>query len=132
MLKKTHIAVGVLATLPIVYATKNYYSIVGLLGATAPDVDIILGIKHRTITHSILMLCITSLPFFIFNFNIGLIWFLNYFIHLILDSLTKMGVPFLYPWNRKNYGYKKIRTGSAEDLFICLISIYIIGYLFIF
>ncbi|BDR82576.1 metal-dependent hydrolase [Clostridium tetani] len=131
MTRKTHIAVGLAATLPIVYTT-NYYSIVGLLGATAPDIDIILGIKHRTITHSIVMLCITSLPLFIFNFNIGLIWFLNYFIHLILDSFTKMGVPFLYPWSTKYYGYKKIRTGSAEDLFLCLISIYIIGYLFIF
>ncbi|RXI70483.1 metal-dependent hydrolase [Clostridium tetani] len=132
MTRKTHIAVGVMATLPIVYTTKNYYSIVGLLGATAPDIDIILGIKHRTITHSIVMLCITSLPIFIFNFNIGLIWFLNYFIHLILDSFTKMGVPFLYPWITKYYGYKKIRTGSVEDLFLCLISIYIISYFFIF
>lgn len=132
MTKKTHIAVGLVATLPIVYTTKNYISIIGLLGATAPDWDIILGIKHRTITHSILMLCITSLPFFILNFNIGLIWFLNYFIHLGLDSFTKTGVPFLYPWNKKYYGFKKITTGKSEDLFLCLISIYIISYFFIF
>lgn len=132
MIKKTHLAVGLAITLPIIYTSKDYISFIGILGAVAPDWDLKLGIKHRTITHSILMLCITSLPFFVYSFNIGIIWALNYFAHLALDSLTKMGVPLLYPFNSNYYGLKKLKTGKEYDLLICLMSIYIICYLFLF
>ena len=54
-------------------------------------------------------------------------WFVSYFLHLIADSFTKMGVPFLYPFVKRNYGPKIIRTGGAEDMFVCILAIFIIS-----
>lgn len=126
MTKKTHVCVSIAATLPIILAFKNPYLIFGLLGSTIPDIDLKLGIKHRTITHSILALLMSSLVLAILDMPTGLIWGLNYSIHLLLDSFTKTGVPLFYPYIKNYYGLKLIRTGEAEDLFICLVAILII------
>jgi inner membrane protein len=125
MTKKTHIAVGILATLPLIKILPAYV-IVGILGATMPDYDLKLGIKHRTITHSLLVLFLATITVMLFNFSLGLIFGLNYLIHLLLDSCTKTGTPFLYPFNKKYYGPKLIKTGGTEDLSICLLAIFLI------
>lgn len=125
MTKKTHVAVGVAITLPII-SVCPIYSVFGLLGAVIPDWDMLLGIKHRTITHSLIALLISSMVVIFINFGIGLVWFVSYTSHLILDSFTKMGVPLFYPRNKKYYGFKLIKTGGAEDLFICLLTIFFI------
>lgn len=129
MMKKTHVAIAVAAAIPVInYLNIPYVSLVGIIGATAPDWDLLLsGIKHRTITHSLLMLFASSLFISLFNINIGLIWFLSYLLHLIADSFTKMGVPFLYPFIKERYGFKLIKSGGAEDMFICLVSIFLIS-----
>ena len=128
MMKKTHTAIAIAAAIPVInYFNIPYISIIGVIVATAPDWDFALGLKHRTITHSVLLLFISSLLISIFSVNIGLIWFISYFLHLIADSFTKMGVPFLYPFLRKNYGFKLIRTGGAEDMFICIVAIFLIS-----
>jgi len=127
MTKKTHICVGIALTLPLLSIVPEY-AIVGIIGATLADYDLILGIKHRTITHSLLTLILATITVMLFNFNIGLVFGYNYSIHLILDSFTKMGVPFLYPFKKKYYGLKLIRTGGVEDMFICLLAILLIFY----
>lgn len=106
MTKKTHITVGAAATIP--------------------DIDLSLGIKHRTITHGFISLILSTLVLSLVNIPISLVWGLNYAIHLILDSFTKTGVPLFYPYNKKYYGMKLICTGQSEDLFICLIAILVI------
>lgn len=126
MTKKTHIAVAVAAILPIIIANYSPITFIGLLGATAPDWDMLFGIEHRTITHSFIALLTSSLIVYIFSYNAGLIWLIAYISHLILDSFTKMGVPLLYPFKKKYYGLKLIKTGSSEDLFICLLAIFFI------
>ena len=123
MTKKTHLCVGIALTLPIVYTFFNPISFVGILGSIAPDWDLKLGIKHRTITHSLLSLIISTSIIYIFSSSIAIVFALNYLLHLILDSLTKMGVPFLYPFKNRYYGLKLIRTGGTEDLCICAIAI---------
>lgn len=118
MTKKIHIAVGVAATLPII-TVNTPILFIGVLGAIVPDWDIlILGMKyHRTITHSFVSLLISTLIVSLFNVKLGLIWGISYLTHLLLDSFTKMGVPVFYPFNKKYYGFKLIRTGGSEDLF---------------
>ncbi|NFV48380.1 metal-dependent hydrolase [Clostridium botulinum] len=123
MTKKTHLCVGIALTLPIIYTFFNPISLLGILGSIAPDWDLKLGIKHRTITHSLLALIISTSIIYIFSSSIAIVFALNYLLHLILDSLTKMGVPFLYPFKNRYYGLKLIRTGGTEDLCICAIAI---------
>lgn len=130
MMKKTHAAIGIAAAISLIsYFNVPYISIIGVLGATFPDADLKFGIKHRTITHSILLLFISSAVICCINFEIGFIWFVSYLLHLIADSCTKMGVPFLYPFVKKNYGLKLIKTGEAEDIFIFILAVYLISVL---
>lgn len=128
MMKKTHISIGIATALPIInYFNIPLISILGAIGSVAADWDFILGIKHRTITHSLLLLFISSFLVSLFNVNISTIWFISYLLHLIADSFTKMGVPFLYPFIKKNFGLKLIKTGESEDMFICLLAIFLIS-----
>lgn len=130
MTKKTHIAVGVAATLPLI-SLLSPLVLLGIIGSFAPDWDILLRIKHRTITHSLLALSLSTLIISTFNYKIALVWGLNYLIHLILDSFTRTGVPWLYPFKKRYYGLKKVKTGESEDLFICLLAIGFIVFRFI-
>lgn len=129
MMKKTHVAISLAITIPIVkYLNIPYVNLIAVLGATAPDWDIIIpGIKHRTITHSLLISIISTALISSFNFSIGFIWFISYLSHLLSDSFTRMGVPLLYPFKKENYGFKLIRTGQSEDMFVCLLAIFIIS-----
>lgn len=132
-MRKTHIAIGCVATSILL---SNHIiqplSIIGIVGATFSDIDYKLGIKHRTITHSILMLTLTSIMISFFSKDIALVWFVNYLLHLIADSFTKSGVPFLYPFIKKSYGFKLIKTGSSIDYFIAIVSLYILSEILIF
>ena len=67
------------------------------------------------------------LPIGIFNIDMAILWFIAYALHIIADSFTKMGVPFLYPFIEKKYGLKLIYASGAEDLFVLLVAIYIIS-----
>lgn len=131
MMKRTHIAIGVAAGITII----NYFNLpfIGIVscyfGSVAPDWDFRLGIKHRTWTHSLLLLAVSTYLIYLFNLNSALLWFSAYLLHLIADSLTKTGVPFLYPFIKNNYGFKLFTTGKSEDLFILLIFIWIISEL---
>ena len=102
MMKKTHVAIALAAAIPVVnYLSIPYISLLGVVGATAPDWDFRLGLKHRTITHSLLLLFLSSFLIAYFSINIAAVWFLSYLLHLIADSFTKMGVPFLYPLKKE-------------------------------
>lgn len=53
--------------------------------------------------------------------DIASIWLLCYFSHLILDSITVSGVPFLYGYKKTRYGLKLFVTGGLFDkLLLCL------------
>lgn len=129
MMGRTHTAIGILAAIPVIrYLDLPYVFITGsIIGSVAPDWDLYLGIKHRTITHSLLLLAISTIGIGLFSINMAIMWFIAYALHLIADSFTKMGVPFLYPFKKKRYGAKLIYASGAEDLFILLVAIYIIS-----
>ncbi len=121
MMKRTHMAIGLAATIPLIVIEP--ISVIGALGSTVPDWDYKLGIEHRTITHSLLFLGLTTGIVRILNLHTALVWFICYGLHLVADSFTKMGTPYLYPWNKKYYGLKKIKTRGGEDYFIQLMAI---------
>ena len=128
MMKKTHTAIGIAAAIAIINKfSLPYISIIGVIGANAPDWDFKLGLKHRTITHSLFLLFISSFVISFLSKNIAVIWFVSYLLHLLADSFTKMGVPFLYPIVKQRYGLKLIKTGGVEDMFICLLAIFLIS-----
>ena len=129
MMGRTHTAIGIAVAIPVIkYLDLSYISMAGaIVGSVAPDWDLYLGIKHRTITHSLLFLLISSLLVGAFNIDMAIMWFIAYGLHLIADSFTKMGVPFLYPFIKKKYGAKLIYASGTEDLFILIIAIYLIS-----
>lgn len=127
MMKRTHVAVGIATTLPLILS--NPATAVGLVGSVAPDFDIQLGIKHRTLTHSLLMAAISTSVIFFVNNDISVVWCINYLLHLLLDSITVTGVPLLYP-NKKIYGLRKIKTRGAEDYYIQLLAIAFIVFVY--
>ncbi len=129
MTRHTHLLIGSAITIPLVF--YNPVTIVGLIGAYIPDIDIKLHIKHRTITHSILMLVITTLIISKLNLLIAFSWGLNYLSHLLLDSLTVMGVPFLYPFSKKKYGLKLFKTGKYQEfIFQTLAIVFILFFIY--
>ena len=119
MLKKTHVIAGILIAAPIIKHT-GLISVIGLLGSTAPDIDYRIGLEHRTITHSILVLAISTLFIYLIHPGAAAVWGLTYLSHLVLDSLTISGVPFMYPFNKKKFGLKLVKTGSDIELYILL------------
>ena len=126
MTKKTHLVIGTLACLPII-PTTGLFSILGIIGSVAPDIDIKLGMKfHRTFTHGLFFLMFSSLGISVISKNIALIWFVSYASHLFLDSLTKGGVPLLYPMSSK-YGLRLFTTGLLFDKLIGVFGIFMIG-----
>jgi len=122
MTRKTHIAAGAFVSLPFI-AWSDPISALGVVGAVAPDIDIkIPGVKHRGITHTLICLVGSTIAIEVINEHWALTWLLGYTSHLLLDSCTKVGVPLLYPFSKKNFGLKLFTTGKKVDK--CL------GYLF--
>ena len=89
-----------------------------------------IGLKHRTLTHSIffpliLFLIIAFIPdldtFFVRGFIIGII------LHIIGDTITVSGVPILYPISKKRYfllpSFLRFKVGSmAENIIIFILT----------
>jgi len=77
---------------------------------------------HRTITHSLLgggilsALMITALNAFGVENAYGLLWpwSIGYAMHLLLDSMTSMGVPLLWPY-LEYYGLKLSDSGGLVE-----------------
>lgn len=51
--------------------------------------------KHRTFTHTIWALILFSIPFFTYSLKWGILFCSGYFLHLAMDSGTKMSVKWL-------------------------------------
>lgn len=125
MTKNTHIITASLISFPLI---TNPISLFGLIGAIFPDYDCKLNMKcHRTLSHSILFLLITTIPFIYINKELALIWFISYCSHLILDSLTKSGIPLFYGISKKRYGLKLFITdGILDNTLHCIFWILLI------
>ena len=134
-------AVGYLATQTVTGA------VVGGTAALLPDIDhpnsklgrrvpilptvINKLVGHRTLTHSILVLfTLTGILYVTTSLSVTVAFFVGYLSHLILDSLTVSGVPFLYPFSRRNYGLRFCYTqGIFEKVFLIVFILGFAGYL---
>lgn len=127
MMKKTHMVAGLIVTGALCYYTPldRLPLILGFVGSTAPDLDMMFG--HRKITHSLLGVCIAFGLCSIFDIVFAISFCSNCLVHIGFDSFTKMGAPLFYPYNKKYYGFKEIKTGGAEDRYLCLIMIFLIS-----
>ena len=128
MMGKTHMVAGVIVTGALCYYTPldRLSLICGFIGSTAPDLDLIIG-QHRKLTHSLLGVIIAFAICSLFNVTFAISFCANCIVHIGLDSYTKMGVPIFYPYNKKYYGFKEIKSGGVEDKYFCLIMIFLIG-----
>ena len=87
---------------------------------------------HRNFVHSPFNLLLISLAATILcvlggkqNFLLPLFGFIiGFILHLILDSITVGGIPFLYPFSKKRFHWTKMRTGGmGEKMFVGLMLI---------
>ena len=139
-------AAGVAATLSI--PTEDTKVKIGiftatLLGSLFPDIDnaqsklgrkvkplsIILNklFGHRGFIHSpcLLLLLIFTGIFYLFVWEAWNYWpvvagfAIGFISHIILDAITKGGIPFLYPFSKKRYNFTIIKTGGiGEAIFV--------------
>lgn len=124
MTKKTHIAVGVAVTLPLIIEVPIAFW--GLLASIVPDLSQIF-IKRKSLTHSAIFLVLTTSLVAIINLNIAIVWCINYMLHIFLDCFTTEGVQFFYP-SKKIYGVRIIESKKKDDVFI---GIYAMAVIFI-
>jgi inner membrane protein len=88
----THAIVGIALSEALMSAGRCYP------GATLPDIDYVIGIQHRTITHSLLFIAIVCLLVWRFKGKrTAYALLLGFASHLMLDTITPMGVPLLWP-----------------------------------
>lgn len=87
-----------------------------IVGSLLPDIDTpysLLGkynilshaMKHRGITHTLIGMLIFALFVYVLfgNFVWGFVF--GYILHLIFDTITPMGIMWLYPYNKKYYSF---------------------------
>lgn len=135
MMVGTHILAGVAAWSGVEWLDGHMAGPEGLmaaaLGSLLPDIDhpkswlgrrirpVSLLISkifgHRGITHSLLAVigCLLCLRF-IGKANFATAVMVGYLSHLLCDSLTKRGVPLLWPW-RRPFGFRFMQTGGFGE-----------------
>ncbi len=106
------------------------------LGSTLPDIDIKLGIPHRTWTHY--WPVYASGMAFVWYFEhtrhmtplqhagmVALWWFFaGALFHILEDSFTKMGVPWIVPSNpKKRFSFGITTTGGFFEKFVVVAAV---------
>ncbi|WP_101772777.1 metal-dependent hydrolase [Peptostreptococcus faecalis] len=92
--------------------------------------------KHRSLTHSLLMLAIIYTVFTIVEntSNISSVAFIttaSYATHLLCDMVTKRGIPLFYPFSKKNYRVSQFKVGSFFCNAIEYSTILVVAFLLI-
>lgn len=94
-----------------------------LVGAVFPDIDLCIpGLEHRTLTHWFIPYIIgISLAYFL-----GHPWVLFFcigaLVHILLDSLSLMGVPIWAPFGKRK-GLKIMRVGNFSEVIAALLIV---------
>lgn len=113
------------------------------LGSTLPDIDIKLGIPHRTYTHywPLYGICLgtvyyvdkttklTTLEHIVMEV---LTWvFIGALLHIVEDSFTVMGVPWIVPRDpQRRFSFKITKTGGVFEKLMILVCVGAIYYRF--
>lgn len=138
MMAATHVLAGTAAWTGVAWLDGGLARPDGLaaaaLGALLPDIDhpsswfgrrvrsvsvpLAMVFGHRGITHS--LLAVVGCLFGLLILGRGAIApavLVGYLSHLLCDSLTKGGVPLLWPW-RRPFGPRLLRTGGLAEFLI--------------
>ena len=138
MMFKTHVVIALLISLlifPFFSLNKGIFLIIFLFGALFPDIDTptsfigkrlkIIGwlFKHRGIFHSLFMALLLSGLIFVYDKTYGVVFFLGYMTHLIIDMLNYSGIALFYPISSfKIKGFMKSNGIGEKIIFIlCLV-----------
>lgn len=110
------------------------------IGSLLPDIDTqyskfgkynpLVGImKHRGFTHTIISCFLVSFIIALWNVKLGLSLGFGYFIHLLSDYLTPMGIMWLYPYNKKYYTLStknyNLRTLEGIIFGVCMLYLFL-------
>ena len=72
------------------------YAVVSLF-AVLPDFDYLVGLKHRTYTHTVYSALIASYPLIFVDLSFWAVGLIAYLSHLLGDMMTHSGVKLFYP-----------------------------------
>jgi inner membrane protein len=110
--------------------------------SSLPDIDLKLGMSHRTITHTILFAIIAGIIFcllfgtvtketiwYIIGFLAG---FLGVILHLIGDLMTYMEFKPLYPFSSREVSFGWFRADNIIANYVFFILGWIMFFLYIF
>jgi inner membrane protein len=118
-------AIGVVAVL--LYFLKDLPLWALLLGIFAAGVAYV---PHRTVTHSLLALSYVTATVYLMAPGLAKAAAVGYLSHLLADSLTSSGVPYLWPYSKK-FGFGKlgirIKSGGKEDRLIGTLAVLLAG-----
>ena len=122
----THIAIAslfikLLEIALLIDLTSFEFWVILSVYAVMPDFDTLLGIKHRTYTHTLYAAVLASLPL-IFDLRLFITALTAYLSHLFADMLTVSGLMLLYPFKETTYHLLpaawRIKTGSNTELLL--------------
>ncbi len=144
---RTHAAIGVAAGLLLASTMSadpvNTVGLAAISGVAAlfPDIDspeskisrragpvrgLFAGVSHRGLTHSLVALALLLLIIPL-SFNLFVVVFIGYASHLLADSMTKVGIPLLWPKAQYVHllpkGYRLTTGGQIETLIFLLVSL---------
>jgi len=80
--------------------------------------------RHRTFSHSIVSLIMVTGAAYELHPGLTIPVMLGYLSHLLADSLTIQGIPWLWP-SPKRYRIGRIQTGSLSDHLIGLVALFL-------
>jgi len=123
----THVALAILMVkiAEIAFLTSLLTShlawVVASLFAVLPDFDYLIGLKHRTYTHTLYSALIATYPLIFIDLSLWIVGLIAYFSHLLGDMMTYSGVKLLYPIETVYYLTPpswRLRTGSSAEFFV--------------
>lgn len=112
-----------------------------LAGSTLPDADIKLGIEHRTLTHYWPVYVVSAVAIKMYDLHSSLtplqhsglvfgFWMcLGALMHILEDSLTKGGVPWITPYGSK-FSFRLTKTGGVLEKFIMVGMVALLFYVY--
>lgn len=142
MTGKTHLAAGVLAGAIVANSlgldVLNTAGVITISGTVAllPDIDTPtskVGLKvkpvstlikhifgHRKLFHAPLVyLLIAAALYHELPLKLSLSILAGIGSHLLLDSITRQGIPWFYPFVKKSIGFSPVKSGGVIDWLLC-------------
>ena len=94
-----------------------------MFGAVFPDIDLrIPGLEHRTLTHWFIPYIIGIVLAYFLGHPWVLFFCIGALVHILLDSLSLMGVPIWTPFGKRK-GFKIMRVGNFSEVIAALLMV---------